>query len=66
MDLAKLIHHKDLWHEESYQTFGVIATILEDYTIASIDSGPDAGVIMLADAKKAKRVLGLELVLGLE
>lgn len=55
-----LIKNGELWNEEyDYDTMDAIGEILKKYVIAGMDTGPDAGQIILADRKKIKKILGI-------
>ena len=58
--LRSLISNDQLWEEECYDSWFVISELLSDYRLAGIDTGPDAGVISLADRSAVKKVLDNE------
>ena len=52
-----LLSQKTLWNEEFGDAMGVFEEILKPYAIASMETGPDNGMITLADAKKIEEIL---------
>lgn len=56
--LEKFLIDEEIWADD-YVEYDVVYTVFNDYVIASIDSGPDAGQIILADVKKVKKILKL-------
>ena len=55
--LKKLIGDGEYWAEESYGIYYALCEVIRPYTIASMETGPDAGQIVLADRQKVEKVL---------
>jgi len=54
----KLLHENEVCPGYESGAFGVLEQVLNDYTIATFETGPDAGQIVLADQDKVKKILG--------
>jgi len=64
--LEKLVNENGIYLEEIYEYdeedsefINIIEELIEPYTIADMDSGPDEGQIIVADVNKVKKILSL-------
>ena len=52
-----LLRDKEIWDEEYGEENEVLGDALEDYIVATIDTSPEGGQLILADPKKVKKIL---------
>lgn len=62
--IEHLITHQEMWMEDiyaydkrDYEFQDILGYLIKPYVIATLDSGPDAGMIVLADREKIKNII---------
>jgi hypothetical protein len=55
--LIDLRKRKQIYAEECNSVFNVLVELMRDYVVGAMDTGPDAGQIVLADEKKLRKLL---------
>lgn len=53
------VYYKNRRRNDDYDFRELIDTLFDPYTIASFDTGPDEGQMVIANPKKVKEILGL-------
>lgn len=55
----ELVNHKEYWTDDGYDIYYILSDMLNKYSIAEVETGPDSGSIALADIKKVLKILGI-------
>ena len=57
--VSELLHTRSIWSEDYYEALDILETVFINHMIATFDTGPDSGQIVVADADVVKKILGI-------